>query len=146
VPGQSEALQALINLVQTTHQDEILWNAVQSLWRISPGHPAAGTRRVRLIDLGLQVSEQSIALAVALVQTAHERINVLIQVYPSETQAFLPLGLKLMLLDSTGTALREVTARRADVCIQLKFKGQVRETFSIKIALGAIEMLENFVI
>jgi hypothetical protein len=146
VPGHPDAIQTLVDLVQTTRDDEALWAAVQSLWKVAPGHPAAGTRKVRLIDLGLQVSGQAVALAVALVQTVQEQTNILIQVYPSESQAFLPLGLKLMLIDPTGTPLREVIARRADVCIQLKFRGKASEAFGVKIALGRTEITENFVI
>jgi Protein of unknown function (DUF1822) len=146
VPGHPDAIQALVDLVQTTRNDEALWAAVQSLWQIAPGHPAAGTRKVRLIDLGIQVSGQAVALAVALVQTVQEQANILIQVYPNENQAFLPLGLKLMLLNPAGNPLREVTARRADVCIQLKFKGATSEAFGVKIALGRMEIMENFVI
>lgn len=34
-------LLALINLLQTTQNDETLWTAVESRWQIDPGNPAA---------------------------------------------------------------------------------------------------------
>jgi Protein of unknown function (DUF1822) len=144
--GNSQAIQALVNLLQTTQDDETLWTAVESLWQIDPGNPAAGVRRVKLVDLGMQVAGMSVALAVAQVKKSDSVFGVLLQVYPTENQPYLPPDLQLVLLDGSGQTLREVKARQADVYIQLKFSGQSREQFSVRIALGSANITEDFVI
>lgn len=144
--GNPEVVQALVSLLQSTQDDETLWMAVESLWRLDPGNPAAGVRQVKLIDLGMQVAGQAIALAVALVQKANQTVGVRLQVYPSTGTAFLPPHSKLVLLDGSSQVLREVVARQADLYIQLKFSGTPGEGFSVRIELGTASITEDFVI
>lgn len=144
--GETKAIAALVNLLQLTEDDETRWTAVESLWRIDPGNPAAGVRRVKVIDLGMQMAGEAIALAVALVQKNEQTVSVLLQVYPVNAVGFLPSNLKLALLDPSGQALREVAARQADVYIQLKFNGALGERFSVKIELETSRITEDFVI
>lgn len=144
--GHVEAIQALVNLLRSTQDDETLWLAVESLWKLDPGNPAAGVRQVKLVDLGIQIASQAVALAVALVQKANQQVGVLLQVYPIENEPYLPANLKLVLLDESGQALREVVARQLDVYIQLKFSGEPGEAFSVRIELGAASITENFAI
>ncbi len=144
--GNNDAIQALVNLLQTTQDDETLWTAVESLWQIDPGHRAAGVRRVKLVDLGIQLAGEGVALAVALVSKVNQRVGVLIQVYPTGRETYLPPELQLMLLDTSGNVLRTVKARLADIYVQLKFSGEIGEQFSIRIALGEAQITENFII
>ncbi|MEB3279667.1 MAG: DUF1822 family protein [Lyngbya sp.] len=144
--GDENAIRALVNLLQTTNDDETLWTAVESLWQIDPTNPAAGTRRVKLINWGMQVVGNAVALTVALVQKANGKISVLIRVYPNSNSAYLPPHLKLILLSEFGGILREVTARESDLYIQLRLNGQPGERFSVKVALGEGSLTEDFVI
>jgi Protein of unknown function (DUF1822) len=142
----SHAIQALINLLQTTQDDETLWIAVESLWQIDPGNSAVGVRRVKLIDLGMQLAGEGVALAVALVPKLNQKFGVLLQVYPTGRETYLPPELQLSLLDESGKVLRIVKARLADVYIQLKFSGEIGERFSVRVSLGNAEMIEDFAI
>lgn len=142
--GNDRAIQALIDLMRTTRDDETLWTAVESLWQIDPGNPAAGVRRVKLLDLGMQVAGQTVALAVAILQKSDRQVGVLLRVYPTGNEPYLPSDLKLILLDTSGQILREVTARRADVYIQLKLSGEPGEKFSVRVALGEASITEDF--
>ncbi|WP_348241515.1 DUF1822 family protein [Leptolyngbya sp. DQ-M1] len=144
--GHAGAIQALINLLRETRDDETLWATVESLWKLDPGNPSAGVRQVKLIDLGMQIASQAVALAVALVRKENQQVGVLLQVYPPENEPYLPANLKLVLLNASGQALREVVARQSDVYIQLKFSGEPREAFSVRVELGAASITENFVI
>ncbi len=144
--GNSNAIQALVNLLRTSQDDETLWTAVESLWQIDPGNPAAGVSRVRLIDLGMQLAGHTLALAVALIKKADQQVGILLRVYPTGNEAYLPTNLKLILLDDSEQILREVTARRADIYIQIKLSGQPGEQFSVKVALGDTSITEDFVI
>lgn len=144
--GSSEAIQALLNLLPLTHDDETLWAVVESLWKLDPGHPAVGVRQVKLIDLGTQLANHSVALAVALVQKANQQVGILVQIYPTEGATSLPPQLKLILLDQTGHVLREVVAQPVDAYIQLKFSGQPGEEFGIQVAIADAKITEHFVI
>jgi hypothetical protein len=139
-----EAVQALVNLLRTTQNDETLWSVVESLWRIDPGNSAAGVRRIRLIDWGMQIAGEAVALAVALVPRENQSIHVLLQVYPTGNNPYLPPNLTLMLLDPSGESLREVIARNTDVYIQLKLSGHPGEQFSVKITFGGASITEDF--
>jgi hypothetical protein len=138
-------VQALVDLLRTTEDDETLWAAVESLWKIDPGNPAAGVRRNKVIDLGMQVAGEAVALAVAIVPKG-EQIAVLLQVYPIENDVYLPANLKLMILDAAGQILKTVTARQADLCLQLKLAGAVGERFGVRVALGEVGLTESFVL
>ncbi|MCJ8280012.1 MAG: DUF1822 family protein [Rivularia sp. ALOHA_DT_140] len=152
--GNKNEIEALVNLIQNTQDDETLWVAVESLWKINPGNPTAGIRKVKLLDLGMQLAGKPVALAVALVPKVNGKIGVLLQVYSTDTetsdivnsQSLLHLspGLKLILLSEMGETLREVTARNADIYIQLKFNGETGDKFSVKVALGEASITEDF--
>ncbi|BAZ39545.1 hypothetical protein NIES4101_54990 [Calothrix sp. NIES-4101] len=144
--NNSDAIQALIKLLQTTQDDETLWTGVESLWQIDPGNVAVGVRRVKLIDWGMYIAGEGVALAVALVPKLGRKFGVLLQVYPLGREIYLPPELQLSLLDESGKVLRIVTARLADVYIQLKFSGEVGERFSVRISLGVAEIIEDFII
>ncbi len=145
-PAQrSTAIANLVTQLQTTPDDETLWETVECLWAIDPGNPAAGVRRVKLVDLGMQVAGEAVALAVAIVPRAMA-MAVLLQVYPTGNTAYLPEDLQLIVLDESGQVLRQVTARPADIYIQLKLSGTTGERFSVRVALGESGLTENFVI
>ncbi|MBD2194120.1 MULTISPECIES: DUF1822 family protein [Calothrix] len=144
--GNSDAIQALVCLLRSTSDDETLWTAVESLRKIDPENPAAGVKRVKVIDLGMQIAGKTVALAVALLQKLDGDISVLLQVYPTGNDDYLPPDLKLILLDDSGEILHEVIARRADIYIQLKFSCQPGEKFSVQVALGEANITEDFVI
>lgn len=145
--GQNNAagIGALMAVLRTTTDDETLWAAVESLWRVDPGNPAEGVRRVKLIDLGMQVNHRTVALAIAIVQKNNQQIGVMLRVYPTGDHPYLPEHLKLVLIENPNRTY-EVVARRTDLYVQLKFSAQVGETFSVRVALGETGITESFVI
>jgi Protein of unknown function (DUF1822) len=142
--GNDSAIAALINLLQTTQDDETLWIIVDSLWQISPGNPEAGVRRVKLIDLGMEVSGETVALSVAMIKKSPQQFGVLLRVYPTNDQLHLPANLRLLLLDNSGELIHEVRARNLDNYIQLRFNVQTGENFSVSIAVDDSRITEHF--
>ncbi|MCF4967455.1 DUF1822 family protein [Nostoc sp. CMAA1605] len=143
--GNSDAIQALVNLLRSTADDETLWIAVESLRKLDPANQAAGIRRIKLIDLGIEIAGKDIALAVAFLHKIDGDVSVLLQIYPTGNHNYLPPDLKLILLDNSGNILREVIARCTDIYIQLKFSCTVGEAFTVQIALGETNFSEDFV-
>jgi len=144
--GNSNAISALVDLLRHSQDDETLWTTVESLWQIDPGNPAVGVSRARAIDLGMQLAGNSVALGVTAIKKTEQQVAVLLRVYPTGNEVYLPTDLKLILLDESEQILREVVARRADSYIQIKFGGQPGERFSVRVALEDASITEDFVI
>ena len=50
----------------------------------------AGIARAKLIDLGLQLGSQSVALLVAIAPYPDKKIEIFVQLHPAEGEAYLP--------------------------------------------------------
>lgn len=104
-----------------------------------------GTRLGKLIDLGIQIAGHPIALIVT-VSRESDKINVMLQVHPTNHSEYLPSNLQLIVLDESGTEFLQTQSRNADNYIQLQFWGSLGEQFSVKIALNDASITENFVL
>lgn len=109
-------------------------------------YPDPHVRRAKLIDLGMQLAGNSIALVVELKPESERKTSILLQVHPTGNQIFLPPLLQMIVLDETQAVFLEAKARRADNYIQLQFSGTTGERFSVKLALGEVSITENFTI
>ena len=102
---------------------------------------------VKLIDLGIQLQNQAVALLVTLTAIADEKVKVRVQVHPVATAAYLPSNLQLAVLSEMGEILREVRSRSLDNYIQLPhFTGKTGESFSIRLALNETSITEDFIL
>ncbi len=102
--------------------------------------------RAKLIDLGIEHTGQSVVIVVALTPQNEQERDVLVEVYPKRGETYLPPHLQLMLLDDLGESVMEAQARNANSYIQLQFSGLEGEHFSVKVTLGDVSAIENFVI
>jgi hypothetical protein len=136
---------ALIQIIETTKDEETRWKAVEMLWEIDPNHPAAGVRRI--IDLGMRLGGYPVALSVAILEKANQEVAILLRVYPMGNQDTLPSGLKLTVSESNN-AIAQVEARKQplDNYIQLKLIAEHGEKFSVMISLGDANLSEYFIV
>lgn len=105
----------------------------------------SGVRRGKLINLGMQLGQQTVALLVNVTSEPEGKLAVLVQLHPTGEARYLLPELKLSLRSSTGKTLQEVTSRSQDNYIQLKpFKGRSGKRFSVAIHLGSETIEENF--
>lgn len=103
-----------------------------------------GVNGVKLIDLGVQLGGQSLALMLALSQEEDKKTAIIVQVHPTGNKKYLPPNLKIMLLES-GNILQQIESRSLDCYIQLnRFKGLSGTKFSIQLTLDDFRMTENF--
>ncbi|MGB3293832.1 MAG: DUF1822 family protein [Phormidesmis sp.] len=112
-------------------------------------------RRAKLIDLGVHLGAESVALLVAITPLTVEAtetgteptVEIWVQIHPTGETRYLPSSLSLSLLSETGEALQTAESRHQDNYIQLKrFRGTLGECFDIKVAFGEICTTESFVI
>jgi hypothetical protein len=102
--------------------------------------------RGRMIDLGIQLFGKPVALIVYFTPESENKWNILLQIKPGGAQTYLPPDVELIVLDDTGEVFLEARSRSADNWIQLEFRGEPGERFSVKVALGDANIVENFVI
>jgi len=105
----------------------------------------AKARRAKQIELGSQLANP-VALVVELSPTFEQSTDILLQLYPTGEQTYLPSLLKLTVLDSSGAVFLEAQARDSDNYIQLQLRGLTGEEFSIEVALGDIKVTEHFMV
>ena len=105
----------------------------------------SGAKRGKLINLGLQLGHQTVALLVNVTPEAEEKLGVLVQLHPTGEARYLLANFKLSLRSRAGKTLQEVTSRSQDNYIQLKpFKGVPGTQFSVAIHLGGETVEESF--
>lgn len=105
----------------------------------------AAVQQAKLLDLGLQLGQESVVLLVAIMPEAEQKIGISIQVHPVPGTAYLPTDLTLCLQSEMGEVLQEVRSRSQDNYIKLKhFRGMPDERFEIQITLGDVKMTESF--
>lgn len=139
------------NLFETSWQSlEVIFAAMDQrklAYRSMPSFGKASIARAKLIDMGLQLGSQSVALLVALAPYYDHKIEISVQLHPVEGETYLPPLLKMTLLSESGEIFQEVQSRSHDNYIQLKrFRGYSGESFKIQVALGNVIIIENFVI
>ncbi|WP_017655550.1 DUF1822 family protein [Fortiea contorta] len=139
------------------------WQTVEGLWQSlgvppayafrspeifqqAPQHSEALTKRAKLIDLGIQIANQPVILIVEISPHTHQKTSIRLQLHPLGSQVYLPPGVQLTVLDESGSTFLEAQARSADNYIQLQFRGDAKEYFSVKVALNDTSIIERFVI
>lgn len=104
-----------------------------------------GTKGGKLINFGIQLNHQTVALLVTVTPESEGKIGVGIQVVPIGGVPILPAQLSLILLSSSDKILQEVQSREQDNYIQLKpFKGKTGTNFSIEVSLNDVKVREAF--
>ncbi|MBW4635176.1 MAG: DUF1822 family protein [Iphinoe sp. HA4291-MV1] len=105
-----------------------------------------GPKKAKLIDLGIQLNHQTVALLVNITEETDHKLSILIQLHPTGGERYLPPSLKLTLLSKAGKTLQQVISRAQDNYIQLKpFKGESGKRFSVELSLEEdLKVKEDF--
>src|SRR5919199_2223996 len=142
-PANLEPPTALAQLIQTTQDDEIRWQAAELLWELDPQHPACPA--ISSKDLGLYLAGQAIALMVGILAKSDGKMLILLRAYPLK-QPHLPPELKLIVLDETGNTVQELESRQRDDYVQFKITADVGDRFSMRVVLNEASFTESFVV
>jgi hypothetical protein len=102
-------------------------------------------QRGKLINLGLQFDDQTVAMIVTITPDVEDKLRVLVQLHPTEGSQFLSPNVQLTLISRAGKVLQTVTSREQDNYIQLKpFKGKLGQRFCIEVSLNDQRIQEEF--
>ncbi len=130
------------------------WQEIESLLRTQPAYVASSLRsskgdlvsRGKLIDLGKLLTQQAVVLVVTLTPDNEQEMDVIVEVHPTSKENYLPPNLHVTLLDCDGASVMEAQTRSSNKNIQLEFSCEIGERFSVKLALGDVSTIEDFVI
>jgi hypothetical protein len=111
---------------------------------ISNGEEVKNIQRAKLIDLGIQLGDRQVVLLVEITPEESGSIAIVLQVHPNFDSAYLPAGLSLKVIESSGVIFMQAQARSQDNFIQLQFSGQPKENFTVQIILDDAELTEQF--
>ena len=101
----------------------------------------------KIIDLGMQLGNKSVALLIGLTRENDHKIGVCIQLHPAAGETYLPANMKLALRSRTGKVLQQLESRTQDNLIQLKrFTCPIGKKFSVEVALDNFSITEDFAI
>jgi len=154
-PGNK--LVCLSDWLQNWFEDTV-WQSFQELLGRSESNLALGIRgnsqlseinirRGKVIDLGVSLGNQSVALVVAIVEEVEQQLCVVVQVYPFGAEQCLPPDLRLLLHSESWSVPKEIRARSRDICIQTnRFWCEPGERFRVELALNDFSVSENFVV
>mgnify|MGYP002777087868 CR=1 FL=1 len=126
-----QTIETLIN-----PEANLAWNTRQTF---------LGTKGGKLINFGVQLNQQTVALLVTVTPESEGKIGIGVQVVPVGGVPILPAQLRLTLISSSEKILQEVQSREQDNYIQLKpFKGKPGINFSIEVSLNDVKVRETF--
>jgi Protein of unknown function (DUF1822) len=147
-PDDINDIDALVHLLHNTPDETIRWKAADYLWKIAPDHPKSPIRR--MMDVGVQLIGNSIALMVGVMRKIDGKIAVLLRVYPIKQEPKLPPGLQLVILDENGELIPGLSAiarsNPLDDYMNLYFSADVGDRFSVQLSLEHTSITEQFVV
>ncbi|MBN3894982.1 MAG: DUF1822 family protein [Nostoc sp. NOS(2021)] len=138
------------------------WQTIESLWNVPELRPAYAfrstetlelntlnrpesiTKRAKLIDLGIQILNQPVMLIVEISPEKDQQTSIYLQLHATGNQVYLPPGVHLTVLDSSGAVFLDAQSRKSDNYIQLQFRGEPTEQFSVRVALDNTSITEHF--
>jgi len=138
------------------------WQTIESLWNVpelrpayafrstetlelnSLNQPESITKRAKLIDLGIQILNQPVMLIMEISPEKDQQTSIHLQLHATGNQIYLPSGVHLTVLDTSGAVFLDAQSRKSDNYIQLQFRGEPTEQFSVRVALNDISITEHF--
>ena len=123
--------------------DTLIGTEANLAW--STRNASEGAKGGKLINLGMQLGIQTVALLVTVTPEADEKVGILVQLHPTEGKRHLPANVQLTLRSRAGKTLQSTQSRRQDNYIQLRlFKGKPGTRFSVEVSLGDVKVREDF--
>ncbi len=102
---------------------------------------------VKVIDMGMQLGNQSVALLVGLTVEDKQKVGIRVQLHPANGQIHLPSGVKLGLISQSGNNVQEFVSRTQDNFLQLKRFTCLRgKSFKVRVSIDDFSITEDFLI
>jgi hypothetical protein len=103
-------------------------------------------RRAKLMHVDPEVNSLPIVLVVDVKPEPDHQRSLCVQAHPIKGRVYLPPRLQLVVLDDAEQPFLAAQSHGTDNYMQLKFKGQPGERFSVRLAMDQEQVTEKFVI
>ncbi|EDX71864.1 hypothetical protein MC7420_6950 [Coleofasciculus chthonoplastes PCC 7420] len=100
---------------------------------------------VKPINLGTNQTDYALDLVVSLTEAVEQKIDIEVQIHPRDRET-LPLGLTLSIIDEAGQVFSERSARINSTILTKRFRGKLKEQFTLKLSLAEASFTENFAV
>lgn len=137
-----QTVEALFNPLSS--QPAISFRQLSSMRSSILKHSKDGIKRGKLLDL--EKENNKVALFVGVTPTTVAELSISIEVYPTESQTYLPPELQLLVLDAQGKVVIQTQTRTKNEYIQIEFSAKSGEEISIKLVLGRDSFIETFLV
>jgi hypothetical protein len=133
-----------LNSILDSNSESLTFNFRHRELAVSSEVSIAG---IKLIDLGIELSNQTLGLLVGLTPETDTEVAIRVQLHPAGGKIYLPENTKLALLSATGITLQEFASRTQDNFIQLKrFTCERGKSFQIQVTFQEFSLTEAFTI
>lgn len=133
---------ALAYLIRLTNDESIRKESIEMLRSVSPNHALFDATREK--DLSPIFDVQGIVLRVLCFSLIDQRYSVIVQIYSVGEDMYLPEGLRLTVIDMDGEERGVYTANDKTSLINRPLILDEEESFSIKISLDEVAIIETF--
>ena len=120
---QVEIIDALVDLITNSDDEEIRWNGALSLEKLSNKHPCCPLWYSKEVN----IADNKIVLLIGILPKNNEQLSIFVRVYGLENKSYLPNNLKLQIIDENDDIYYEVISNKYDNIIQYKFWGNQGE-------------------
>jgi len=134
----------LVEIIQTTKNEQDRWYAAGRLQQLDPENAFSGEWRATDRDISLE--GHFMRLVVAILPKTDGKRAILLRVYPTNTEIYLPIGLKIRLLDNMNNLQGETDeAGSKSPGRELFFLADTGDRFNAQIVLGEAAVTESFI-
>ena len=132
------------------------WQIVESIFfqepalqfRINEDDSNKSVQRAKVINCNINYKQESVVIIVNLNRNDNkcDEINIVVGLHPIDGKQYLPPLISIMLLDDEETVVMEAKAKSDNKKIELEFSASPGDCFSIKIVLGDVSVIEDFIV
>ncbi len=131
------------NLSQVTHKNRQGRDSESLPSRLGMRKPRV--TGIKPINLGTNQTDYALDLVVNLTEAVEEKMDIEVQIHPRDRET-LPLGLTLSIIDEAGQVFSERSARINSTILTKRFRGKLKEQFTLKLSLAEASFTENFAV
>ena len=143
-----DIIQILVDLLNSTEDEEVRWSIALCLEKISPHHPICPTWHRKNITISSSSEEYQLSLLIGVLPKNHNQLSLFVRIYSATDKQnnYLPENLELQIIDENDHVYQTITSSKYDSIIQYKFWGSQGEKFQLQVRLKQYVNVEQFII
>jgi hypothetical protein len=163
--NRAQSVREQVNLSQWLHSIfEVGWETIEAIFpppqaelafnirsrfpvkASPPSIPVNGVKRGKRLDLERLGRREQVAVFVGLTPSVSSQLDISVEVCTIGARPYLPRDLQIMVLNEQGKAVLQAAAGKNSEGIEFQFRGELGESFSVKVTLDEVSITEKFLI